>query len=567
MLYQSVEETNTLLELLPLQFPAFCERIELPNLTAEGRHSFALKIRVGPEENRPAVLFLGNVHAEEWGSTDILMSLAQELLGAAGPQNPLHFGNFTLASSAVADMLQKVEIFIFPIVNPDGKAFSQAGDRFWRKNRRPAADPEEIGVDVNRNFDWLWDLSRVFDPLVLGDPATPEGVGLLVASEFPINVTYHGPAPFSEPESRNVRHLLDENPRIRFLVDVHGYAGQIMHPWGDDDPQTTDRFQRFDNPLFDGRRGIIGDTAYGEFSTAGDLARHRQIVHTMGSAVTAALGAVYEEGPISTTLYLMCADTADYAYSRHRTDRQLPKIDGFLLEWGKPDDGFQPDFPPRMEQIIAEVSAALTALLTIAKDQPFIEKSPDPALFGRVAVGETRAVPITIKNASARPVRISNMHVDGPGYHVSPALDTRLSPGESVAVTVVLAPQVVGPARGALLFEARFEELVLGRGLVLGSTADVVEVELQGGNCLALVSECLAPTFPPQGPAACATIRATCALLIALMKLFGGGRFACAIAKLQFRIDHCAEGNGDPCIPLVPFPRLPNPGIRPRPRP
>jgi len=565
MPYLTVEETNTLLELLPLQFPSLCERIVLPNLTAEGRTSFALRIRVGPEENRPAVLLLGNVHGEEWGSTDILMSLAQKLLAAAGPQNPLHIGNFTLASSVVVDILQKVEIILFPIVNPDGKAFSQAGDPGWRKNRRPAANPEEIGVDVNRNFDWLWDISRVFDPAVLPPPgASPDALGEIIASEFPINITYHGPAPFSEPESRNVLHLLNDNPRIRFLVDIHGVYGLIMHPWGDDDRQTTDRFQKFDNPLFDGKRGVIGDTAYAEFSTAGDLGRHQDIVHRLATALTAARGTVYEEGPISTTMYRVCGDTADFAYARHRAHRQLPKIDGFLIEWGKQEEGFQPDFHPLMEGHILDVSAALVGLLSVARDQPFVEKTPDPALFGRVAVGEVKSIPITIRNASARPVRISNMHTEGPGYSVPTPLDTRLSPGESVVVAVVLAPQAVGPARGALLFEARFEEIVIGRGLVVGSTADVVEVELQGGNCFALRGECLAPTFPAHGPAACATIRATCALLIALMKLFGGGRFACDIAKLQFRIDHCAEGNGDPCIRLLPFLRPSIPGIRPR---
>ena len=565
--YLNVDETNSLIELLTLQFPNLCDRIVLPNLTAEGRSSFALKIHVGPEENRPGVLFLGNVHGEEWGSTDILMSLAQKLLNAAGGFNALSFGGFQMSADTVADMLQNVDIFLVPIVNPDGKAFSQSPaspDSLWRKNRRPAANPQEIGVDLNRNFDWLWDISRFFDPSVF--VFSPTDVGGLVASEDPANDTYHGPAPFSEPESRNVRHLLDDNPRIRFLVDIHGVAGMIMYPWGDDDRQTTDRIQKFDNPFFDGRRGVLGDTAYAEFSPAGDLARHQQIVHHMSQALTAALGTVYLEGPSATTLYRVCGDTADYAYSRHRANRQLPKIDGFLIEWGKdlPGPPFHPDFDTVMTKVIVEVSAALAALLEIAKDQPFIETSPDPALFGRVAVGDVRAIPITIKNASARRVRNKHMHVEGPGYSVSPHVDTGLAAGESVTTTVALAPQATGPARGALTFDAQFEGLVPGRGLVVGTNTDHIEVELQGGNCTASRGECLAPTFPPRGPAACTVIRNTCAFLIALLELFGGS--PCEIAKLQFRIDHCAEGNGDPCLELRPGLLRPIPGgIRPRP--
>jgi hypothetical protein len=164
-------------------------------------------------------------------------------------------------------------------------------------------------------------------------------------------------------------------------------------------------------------------------------------------------------------------------------------------------------------------------------------------------------------------VRIENVHVEGgPGYSTHPPSNTLLTPGATESITVVLSPQVEGPARGALVFDATFEELVIGQGLVRGTTFDAVEVELQGGTCVARRGECLAPTFRPHGPAACAAIRATCGLLIALMTLFGRGRFACAIAQLQFRIDHCAEGNGDPCIQLRPFLQRPvRPGIWPRP--
>lgn len=56
--------------------------VKLPNKTWENRVSHALKIGKGSGANRPGIYFLGGVHAREWGSPDILVNFAQQLLGA-----------------------------------------------------------------------------------------------------------------------------------------------------------------------------------------------------------------------------------------------------------------------------------------------------------------------------------------------------------------------------------------------------------------------------------------------------------------------------------------------------
>jgi hypothetical protein len=66
----------------------------------------------------------------------------------------------------------------------------------------------------------------------------------------------------------------------------------------------------------------------------------------------------------------------------------------------------------------------------------------------------------------------------------------------------------------------------------------------------------------PHGPIACALIVLECQFLLALLILFGGSE--CAKAKLRFRIAHCREGNGDPCLPLLPSERGSAPIRRPR---
>src|SRR3954454_23765874 len=45
--------------------------------------------------------------------------------------------------------LQRGEIWVAPIINPDGHEFSRAENRLWRKNRRQNADGS-FGVDPNR---------------------------------------------------------------------------------------------------------------------------------------------------------------------------------------------------------------------------------------------------------------------------------------------------------------------------------------------------------------------------------------------------------------------------------
>jgi murein tripeptide amidase MpaA len=63
----------------------------------------------------------------------------------------------------VRAILESPDIFVVAAVNPDGKAYSQLVDPggsqnfWWRKNRRKAGMPAgAVGVDVNRNFAFLW---------------------------------------------------------------------------------------------------------------------------------------------------------------------------------------------------------------------------------------------------------------------------------------------------------------------------------------------------------------------------------------------------------------------------
>ncbi|MGH7965873.1 MAG: M14 family zinc carboxypeptidase, partial [Candidatus Binatia bacterium] len=262
--YLNVDEVETLLSNLAATFPSLCQLIELPNRTFEGRSCHAVRLRNGPADNRPAIAFTGGMHASEWGSCEILYNVAADLLGAFTENKGLQYGGATFLDSDIQKILNRLDVLIFPLVNPDGRHHSQIHyadpDGMWRKNRNPANSggrAECIGIDINRNFDFLFDFTNTFSPL--------SKIKDYVSSDPCDYLVYHGPTPFSEPETKNVRFLFDSNPAIRWFIDVHSYSEDILFSWSDDDSQSGDPTMNFRNPAFNGKRGVPNDGAYGEF--------------------------------------------------------------------------------------------------------------------------------------------------------------------------------------------------------------------------------------------------------------------------------------------------------------
>src|SRR5262249_12442210 len=64
--------------------------------------------------------------------------------------------------------------------------------------------------------------------------------------------------------------MLDTFPTIRGMMDVHSYAQLLLYPWGDDEIQAVDPGMNFQNPAYDGLRGIVGDSVYREYMPVND---------------------------------------------------------------------------------------------------------------------------------------------------------------------------------------------------------------------------------------------------------------------------------------------------------
>src|SRR5688572_27543034 len=137
-MYANVAEIESALENLAAAYPTLCELFTPPNATHAGRTTHILRVGRRGAGEVDGMLLLGGVHAREWVPPDALVSLAADLLEAGGGGLGLGYGGVSFSPAQIATLLDTLNLFIFPCVNPDGRDHSQNVVGLWRKNRRPA---------------------------------------------------------------------------------------------------------------------------------------------------------------------------------------------------------------------------------------------------------------------------------------------------------------------------------------------------------------------------------------------------------------------------------------------
>lgn len=172
--------------------------------SVEGRDIWAVRISDNPtideDEDEPSVLFVGCHHAREWISVEVPLYLAQYLTDnyATNPE--------------IQSLVDNQQIWIVPVLNPDGYEYTRSTNRGWRKNRRHNGGGV-YGVDLNRNYGYNWGYD---------DEGSSGSTG---ASD------YRGTAAFSEPETRALRDLCLAH-EFRSMITYHSYGGEVAYPWG-----------------------------------------------------------------------------------------------------------------------------------------------------------------------------------------------------------------------------------------------------------------------------------------------------------------------------------------------
>ncbi len=348
-MYRTVAQLEDVLGQLVATAPDLCTRLSLPETSVQGATVSALRVAAPgttPVDDRPGVLLIGGTHARELMNPDLLVELAVDLVAVHRNGTDIVLGGRTWPADQVRVFLETAALYLLPCVNPDGRTYVMTVDDMWRKNRRDNPRTSCDGVDLNRNADILW------------------GVTEGQTSCAPCTDIYCGSGAFSEPENRNVKHLLDTH-RIDHFVDVHSFSELVIYPWGHAANQTTDPQQNF-RTLPTGTCRPLNRPGYREYIAAEDLALFRTVADRIVAEIAAVRGRHYSAEP-GMTLYPTTGTHSDYAWSRHLADPSLHRTYGYTIEAGPSGDDAREAFHPAdPEPIKREVESGLLGLIQAA---------------------------------------------------------------------------------------------------------------------------------------------------------------------------------------------------------
>lgn len=330
--YRFLEDYNAEMANLARKNKGLVKLFEMKRPSLEGRTVYGLEIadKVDAKDGRPVFYIDAIHHAREWPASEYAMIFIHYLVERFG-KDP-----------EVTALLKRARVIAVPIVNVDGFDYSRESplqnpnlaygngfEGYWRKNRRSLTgvtvpipgkptNPDGYGVDPNRNYAYLW-----------GDSNGG-------SSGSPLDQTYRGSAPFSEPEVKNVRDMILSRT-VTGVLTLHTYQGSVLRTGG------------------------------GKAPDDGDLER-------IGQKVAGILG--YENRP--SVGYPTTGTTDDWAYSAMGAY-------GFTIENGV--IGFHPPYAQEIGAFWKQHSKAFTELLAMAANNRY-----HSVIKGRIAAGAGKVI-------------------------------------------------------------------------------------------------------------------------------------------------------------------------------
>lgn len=284
--YHTYQEVEAELLLLEQEYPNLARK-SIFGQSLENRNLYALKIsdNVQSDESEAEVLLIGCHHAREWISVEVPLLIARYLLENYDQDN------------YIQRLVNESEIWIIPLLNPDGLEYSIYYYRYWRKNRRDNGDGT-FGVDINRNYDYQW------------------GIDNIGSSGSTLSDVFRGMSPNSEPEVQAVIQLFQQRD-FRALISYHSYSQIILYPWG-----------------------------Y-TYELADDSDLLLQLSKNMSKLMESVNGRVYAFGQAGDALYLTNGDLTDWAYGVYGIPAftiELPPVDYSSGGFFNADEDIDPIF-------------------------------------------------------------------------------------------------------------------------------------------------------------------------------------------------------------------------------
>merc|ERR1711998_205632 len=171
------------------------------------------------------------------------------------------------SDDTITSMVDGLNIYYAPILNPDGYDYTWTTDRMQRKTMMPnSCGSRSPGTDPNRNWEYHW-----------GEAGT---------STNPCSESYQGEAAADQPEVAAVQDFIREKDTFLGYINFHSYSQLWMSPWG----YTSSKPKDFDV----------------QNEAAGQAVAALQAVH----------GTKFDYGAISTTIYPASGSSADYTYGK-----------------------------------------------------------------------------------------------------------------------------------------------------------------------------------------------------------------------------------------------------------
>ena len=198
--YHTYAEMVTDLQTLATAHPSTVHLISLGQ-SYEGRDLIGVRISDDTNDNlsEPGVLFVGQHHAREHLTLEVVLSLAHQFAASS--------------KVTIGNLVHTRQIYIFPSLNPDGAEYDIGGGsyHFWRKNRQPYQGI--YGTDNNRNYSYKWGCCGGSS----GDPNSD---------------VYRGPSAFSTPEDQQLADFVVAHPNVKTAISYHTYSALVLYPYG-----------------------------------------------------------------------------------------------------------------------------------------------------------------------------------------------------------------------------------------------------------------------------------------------------------------------------------------------